>query len=457
MKKIMKVILGVVAVFLIIIGVFWVSIVYVSDYKITTVETSVSPDETYELVLQAVGEADFPFGSASGRLILYEGKSRISKADFELWDDGGCIRSSIWEVTWHEDCVKAILSGDEQLDEQIILYFDGRKEVKQLTDWERATEAGYMDESQEIQSQADFVIESEKSEQTDESKQIHGNQVQSELDEKRIIEEQSFQVELNDWGKVRFVSYKPDPSEMYGDVTFYLLKDKEILYQFPYIGEGHSSGYGHYWDVKFVMFMDTNDDGKEDIVIGPEYMTGAGPQGAVPHTEVRIYEDCRDYFVYNEELSDKINDFITWESNVLAKDVKRLIQLANGNEPLTNYESYTGTWRVGVGYIKAYEEPYPTIRKDLTCSISNGNEFCGTLFIEQETTKRIASVENITGTIQNGELFYDFTDDGWGGRGTLHIVFLPNQINVEVLNYQMAEENATGYGVSGNYEMTIRE
>ena len=128
MKKIIKVILGIVAVILIIIVVFWVSIVYVSDYKITTVDTSVSPDETYELVLQAVGEADFPFGSASGRLILYEGKSKISKTDFELWDDGGCIRSSIWEVTWYEDCVQVILSGDEQFDEQIILYFDGKKD-----------------------------------------------------------------------------------------------------------------------------------------------------------------------------------------------------------------------------------------------------------------------------------------------------------------------------------------
>lgn len=134
MKKIMKVILGVIAVVFIIIVVFWVSIVYVSDYKITTVDISVSPDETYELVLQAVGEADFPFGSASGRLILYEGESKISKADFELFDDGGCIRSSIWEVTWHEDSVEVILSGDEQFDEQIILYFDGRKERKQLTD-----------------------------------------------------------------------------------------------------------------------------------------------------------------------------------------------------------------------------------------------------------------------------------------------------------------------------------
>lgn len=131
MRKSVKTALNAIAAVIIIVAVFWGSTVYVSDYKITTVDTSISPDGTYELVLQAVGEADWPFGSASGRLILYEGKSRISKAGFELFDDGGCIRSSIWEVTWHEDCVKVILSGDEQLDEQIILYFDGRKEVKQ--------------------------------------------------------------------------------------------------------------------------------------------------------------------------------------------------------------------------------------------------------------------------------------------------------------------------------------
>lgn len=286
-----------------------------------------------------------------------------------------------------------------------------------------------------------------------------GGRLPGRLDAGRILEEQSFQVKLNDWGEVRFVSYEPDhtgenPLE---DVTFYLLRGEEILYQFPYIGTEDTSDYGMYYDVKFVMFTDTNADGKEDVVIGAEYMTGAGPQGAVPHVVVRIYEDYGDHFTYNEEFSDKINDYLPWESNVLAKDVKRLIQLTGGNGPLTDYESYSGKWRVSVGYVAAYEETAPVSRNELTCQISNGNEFSGSLYTEQGMTQRIASVDEITGTIQNGELFYDFTDDGWGGMGTLHIMFLPNQINVDVLNYQMAEENVSGYGISGMYEMKIRE
>ena len=286
-----------------------------------------------------------------------------------------------------------------------------------------------------------------------------GGRLPGRLDAGRILEEQSFQVKLNDWGEVRFVSYEPDhtgenPLE---DVTFYLLRGEEILYQFPYIGTEDTSDYGMYYDVKFVMFTDTNADGKEDVVIGAEYMTGAGPQGAIPHVVVRIYENYGDHFTYNEGFSDKINDYLPWESNVLAKDVKRLIQLTGGNGQLTDYESYSGKWRVSVGYVAAYEETAPVSRNELTCQISNGNEFSGSLYTEQGMTQRIASVDEITGTIQNGELFYDFTDDGWGGTGTLHIMFLPNQINVDVLNYQMAEENVSGYGISGMYEMKIRE
>lgn len=87
-------------------------------------------------MLQAVGEPDWPFGSASGRLVLKEGNDKISQTNFELYNDGGSIHSSCWEVTWYEDYVEVILSGDEQFDEQITLYFDGAKDIRQLTDTE---------------------------------------------------------------------------------------------------------------------------------------------------------------------------------------------------------------------------------------------------------------------------------------------------------------------------------
>ena len=244
MKKIMKFVLRFVAVTSIIIAVFWGSFIYMSDYKITKVDTSVSTDGTYELVLQAVGEADFPFGSASGRLVLYEDKSRISKADFELRDDGGSIRSGIWEVTWHEDYVEVILSGDEQFDEQIILYFDGRKEIKQLTDKEEHTESGDINEIGKIVSQLAYENEAENQEETNpqtayagepEHRKDESDENDTGLDDNRnsmeyinqyMIPEQSFDVTLDDWGEVTFVSCKPTYDIEHEYATFYLLRDE---------------------------------------------------------------------------------------------------------------------------------------------------------------------------------------------------------------------------------------
>lgn len=125
MKKVQKIILYILGSFFILIAVLWISIVYVTDYKKTICDTSLSADERYKLTLQAIGEPDWPFGSASGRLILLEGNKKLSQTDFLLWNDGGSINSDCWKVTWHNDYVEVVLSGKEQSDEQILLYFDG--------------------------------------------------------------------------------------------------------------------------------------------------------------------------------------------------------------------------------------------------------------------------------------------------------------------------------------------
>ena len=88
MKKFMLCIMGsLIALFV----VFWCCISYTVNYKKITCDTSVSPDKKYEVILQAVGEPEWPFGSASGRLVLKEGEDKISQTDFELNNDGGSI------------------------------------------------------------------------------------------------------------------------------------------------------------------------------------------------------------------------------------------------------------------------------------------------------------------------------------------------------------------------------
>lgn len=132
MKKFLKFMLCIMSSLIALIVVFWFCISYTVNYKKSTCDTSVSPDEKYELILQAIGEPEWPFGSASGRLVLMEGKDKISQTDFELYNDGGIISSRCWEVTWYEDYAEVILSGEEQFDERVTLYFDGSVDMQQI-------------------------------------------------------------------------------------------------------------------------------------------------------------------------------------------------------------------------------------------------------------------------------------------------------------------------------------
>lgn len=105
---------------------------YTAYCKNTSRDTSASPDGKYELMLIEIGEPAWPFGPASGRLVLNEGDTEISQADFSLANDGCSISSNDWTVAWGDDHVEVILSGEEQFDEQILLYFDGSVERQYL-------------------------------------------------------------------------------------------------------------------------------------------------------------------------------------------------------------------------------------------------------------------------------------------------------------------------------------
>lgn len=134
MKKILKFILWCAGSFFLICLVFLLCFSYVTNYKVTTCDTAVSLDGEYQLILQSVGEPDFPFGVSDGRLVLKKDKTKISTMDFVLHNDGGFITGNCWNVFWYDEYVETTLMGEEQLDLQVRLFFDGKKEVKQLED-----------------------------------------------------------------------------------------------------------------------------------------------------------------------------------------------------------------------------------------------------------------------------------------------------------------------------------
>lgn len=124
----------------------------------------------------------------------------------------------------------------------------------------------------------------------------------------RKITEQCFDIELEKWGAVQFVSYAPNTYiDMWGDVTFALLKDGERIYDFPQIQEENQLANAQFSDVNAVAFKDYDKDGYTDVIIICEYELVSGPDVAQHYKEARIYKGNENGFVYMSEESYWLN------------------------------------------------------------------------------------------------------------------------------------------------------
>lgn len=180
------------------------------------------------------------------------------------------------------------------------------------TSSEGETEGTALRESYANESEDEEIIQiNEEEENSDESDSI-------EKIEKYKIPDQSFDVYLDDWGGVTFVSCDPSPDELidWKVASFYLIRDDQILYKFPYRFENNSSrGYiGIYASVGAVGFRDINDDKKEDIIIITYYYSGADPTGMAPRPGVTIYlAGENEFYVAMDMIEDA-------EENIVEKD-----------------------------------------------------------------------------------------------------------------------------------------
>lgn len=127
-KTALRVILGIIVAISLLLGGF----IYTIHYKINPVDTSTSPDGTYELSFQQVGDPDFPFGYTHARLVLKNGGSTVIKRSFDIADDGANASENNWNVNWKDNSVEVIIYGDEQNDVLYTLNFDGTDDSKQL-------------------------------------------------------------------------------------------------------------------------------------------------------------------------------------------------------------------------------------------------------------------------------------------------------------------------------------
>ncbi len=105
---------------------------YVTRLKITDIDSSISNDGQYELLYQSVGEPDWPFGASHARLVLKHNGKTVTNYKFDVANDGGILHADSWSVSWEENCVKVIISGEEQPDALYTLSFDGTIQQESL-------------------------------------------------------------------------------------------------------------------------------------------------------------------------------------------------------------------------------------------------------------------------------------------------------------------------------------
>ena len=137
-KKLFKVLLIIALVFFIFVSLIVLMLLYVTRWRLTNIGRETSPDGRYELLFQAKGEADWPFGSSHARITLYDGKEIITRFDEDIADDGGAFRQSNYSVEWYPAGVVVTLMGSEQADDVHELLFDGSQDFGGYTKDEAA-------------------------------------------------------------------------------------------------------------------------------------------------------------------------------------------------------------------------------------------------------------------------------------------------------------------------------
>ena len=180
---------------------------------------------------------------------------------------------------------------------------------------EKVTEVGNADKIEEANSRSTDIGKPES--QEDISMDENDIDLIDDIDtieeiNKYMIPEQSFDITLDDWGEVTFVSCEPQkPFYCDYEASFFLIRDEQILYQFPYMNEHNKRDFtGCFDSIGAVAFRDINDDGKRDIIIVFYYYTGMGKNGMILRPKNRIFLGGEDEFYLAEDMMADVEQHI---------------------------------------------------------------------------------------------------------------------------------------------------
>lgn len=210
-RKIIKQLCGIAAVILAVLLLLIGSFIYDMRYRISDIDAATSPDGKHEIVFQAVGEPDWPFGYAHARIVLKRNGETVTKHIFDVANDGGVLHPENWSVRWEENCVKVMISGEEQPDTLYTYCFDGASRYEPLAVREhdnREPASSEMMFDEPMTDFSDLVAENEKGES------VLSKRVQTTDEEKAGIE--ADMQEISKLCRADYLQAKKISSESFG-------------------------------------------------------------------------------------------------------------------------------------------------------------------------------------------------------------------------------------------------
>lgn len=127
---------------------------------------------------------------------------------------------------------------------------------------------------------------------------------QQDNQEFKIISNQTFVIDIESYGKVRFVSGTSMRNYPLLNLEFYLVDlNNEVLYKYP----DFFANQWIFFEIKEILFQDINDDDKTDVIVNAYYMVGAGKQAGIPFPTATIFFQDDTEFVNFKVLDEALH------------------------------------------------------------------------------------------------------------------------------------------------------
>lgn len=183
----------------------------------------------------------------------------------------------------------------------------------------------------------------------------------------RVIEDQTFEIQLDDWGMVTFTSVAPEDNS--NKPEFLLMKNDKIMYEFPEITAAISDSFGQ---VSGVKFSDVNMDGKKDILLLLQY-SNDGDSWNMPVIFLQENPDNMMYLDYPNLESYKV-EAKTENGNPFYRDtfLEEFLSEQHLTEKLSDME---GVWTDYVKYVDSISGATKDIQKQIEIFAQNRDKW----------------------------------------------------------------------------------